>query len=76
MTECDNKSTCHTLHVIDEDINAMRVVCEHCNYIYIIRKDPFKRAPEMRQYAKIFKRDILQGNDNLFYKYYPEHLKV
>ena len=76
VKECDNKSQCHLPVVIGEDENAMRVFCKICHRRYIIRKDPYTGAPEKRQYAKIFKKDILQGNDNLLYKYRPDFLKV
>lgn len=73
--ECDNKSLAHGLSVIGEDRNAMRVFCNVCHRRYVIHKDPNKGNPEKRIYAKLFKRWILQGNDNLFYKYHPEHIK-
>lgn len=74
--ECDNKKRCHTPKTISEDNCAMRVICTTCWYQYVIRKDPHKGSPEKRSYAKIFRKDILQGNDNLFYKYYPQHLLI
>lgn len=74
--ECNNKSQCHNPRIIEEDNNAMRVMCNICYHMYIIRKDPIKNVPENRAYSKIFKRDVLQGNDNLFYKYKPEHLRT
>lgn len=72
---CDNKSNCHDLETISDGDTAMRVICNNCHKQFVIRKDPFKGVPEKRQYAKIFKRDILQGNDNLLYKYRPEFLR-
>ena len=74
MEACNGKSHVHFPKVIGEDINGIRVLCEHCHKTYIIRKDPIKGNPEIKQYAKIYKKDILQGNDNLFYKYHPEYL--
>ena len=53
----------------------MRIICQTCKKQIVIRKDPYKGVPEKRQYAEVFKKDILQGNSNLHYKYYPEHLK-
>ena len=73
---CDNLSACHNPIVIKEDLNAMRVLCTNCKNQYIIRKDYIKDVPENRQYSQIFKKDILQGNDNLLYKYHPEFLKT
>ena len=74
MHFCDNVSSCHNITDI-ADGDALRVICKECKKVYVIRKDPFTGAPEKRQYAKIFKRDILQGSDSLLYKYHPEFLK-
>lgn len=74
MKECDNISACHDPITIGEDSSAMRVYCKNCKHQYVIRKD-WRGIPVNRDYIKIFKRDVLQGNDNLFYKYYPQHLK-
>ncbi len=74
--ECDNISNCHDPITIGEDRNALRVFCKQCKHQYVIRKDPNTGAPEKREYARIFKRDTLQGNDNLFYKIYPQYLRT
>lgn len=71
---CDNKAQCHSLVAISDGDSGMRVLCTNCHTPFVIRKDRFKEVPEKRSYAKIFKKDILQGNDNLFYKYHPEYL--
>jgi hypothetical protein len=73
IKECDNKQNCHDAIVIGDDSNALRVVCRHCKHQYIIRKDS-RGIADNRQYSKIFKKDILQGKDNLFYKYHDECL--
>lgn len=59
---------------ISDGDTAMRVLCMECKHQYVIRKDIIKGVPERRQYARLFKRDVLQGGDNLFYKYHPGHL--
>ena len=71
---CDNKSRCHNPITIGEDNNALRVYCKDCHAIIVIRKD-YRGVPERRKYAEVFKRDILQGNDKLFYKYYEKHIR-
>ena len=76
IKECDNKSACHNLLTINDGDSAMRVICSQCKNQYTIRKDWVRGNPEKRSYAKLFKKDILQGNDNLFYKYHEEHLRV
>jgi hypothetical protein len=69
---CNNKSQAHNLKTIADGDSAMRVYCNICKQVIIVRQDQWKGVPEKRQYAKVFKRDILQGNDNLLYKYRPE----
>jgi hypothetical protein len=72
---CDNKSRAHDPITIGEDNNAQRVLCKECKSVIVIRKD-WRGAPEKRQYAEVFKRDILQRSENLFYKYYPQYLQA
>jgi hypothetical protein len=73
MKECDNKSACHSLAILS-DSDLLRVICTQCKHQYFIRKVPGKNVPLNRQYQKIFKKDTLQGNDNLFYKYNPQFI--
>ncbi len=73
--ECDNKSNCHNPELIGNDYNAMRVICKQCKHTYVIRKE-FHLAPHNRTYSKIFKRDILQPRENLFFKIYPQYLQT
>ena len=72
--ECDNVRECHQPVTVNEDECVLRVYCKNCYNTYVIRKYPDRGTPEMREYSRIFKRDILQGNENLFYKYHPELL--
>lgn len=72
---CDNVADCHNPVILGEDANAMRVMCSECKIQEVIRKD-WREVPENRQYSKFFKRDILQGNDNLLYKYHNEYLRT
>lgn len=73
--ECDNISNAHDPVTITEDGDAMRVFCKQCRHQYVIRKD-WRGVPENRQYSKLFKRDVIQGHENLFYKLYPQHLST
>ena len=73
---CDAVSQVHDPITIGEDMNALRVLCKQCKHQFVIRKHFIKGNPEMREYAKIFKRDILQPKDPLFYKIYPHYLKI
>jgi hypothetical protein len=76
MKPCDNVSACHDNELIVENQDGIRVICKECKCSYVIRKDPFTGAPNKRDYIKIFARYTLQGKDNLFYKYYPQHLRT
>lgn len=71
--ECDNISKCHNPITIGEDDNALRVLCSECKNQYIIRKD-WRGVPDNKQYSEIFRRETLQGHQDLFYKYYPQWL--
>lgn len=75
MTECDNINECHYLEIVAETHEALRAFCLLCKNTYIVRKDE-KGSPERREYAKLFKRDILQPSENLYYKYHPEKLAI
>jgi len=75
IKECDGKSKLHDPIILGDGDTAMDVLCKECKHRYTIRKDPFKGVPEARGYIKVFRREALQGNDNLFYKYFPQHLK-
>lgn len=72
---CDNKSSCHNPVVISEDQNATRVGCTECKHQYVIRKD-YRGIHENRQYLEIYRKDSLQPNTNLFYKYYPQNIRT
>jgi hypothetical protein len=71
---CNNLANAHNPIVISEDDNVVRVICSECKQQEVIRKD-WRGVPENRQYSKFFKRWILQGNDNLFYKYHDEYIR-
>lgn len=73
--ECNNISNCHNPITASEDYSALRVICTECKHQYVIRKN-FNLSPENRMYSKIFKRDILQPRENLFYKVYPHYLRA
>ncbi len=75
MIECDNVSFCHELKECADDNNATRVVCTICWNQYVIRKD-WRGIHLNKQYQKIFRKESLQGNNPLFYKYYPQFLKT
>ncbi len=73
--ECDNFSSVHDPVTVSEDACAMRVYRKECKHQYVIRKD-WRGIPENKEYSRVFKRDVLQGHENLFYKIYPQHLRT
>lgn len=66
---------CHKPITIGEDNNALRWLCTECKESGIIRKD-WRGVPLNREYSKVYRREILQPNTNLFYKYYSQHLRT
>jgi len=73
--ECDNLSFCHNPVIINEDNSAQRVICTQCKYQYVLRKD-WRGVFENKEYSKIFRKETLQPHQNLFYKYYSQHLRT
>lgn len=65
---CDNLNHCHDNVVINETKDGIRVFCKNCKEINIIRMDETGRS-DNRLYSKVFKKDILQPSENLYYKY-------
>ena len=74
--KCNNISNAHNPKTIVDGDTALRIICTECRHQFTLRKDPFKGVPENREYSKIYKRDILQGKDNLFYKYYSYYMRT
>ncbi len=65
---CDNLRECHEPEVIGEDNNAIFVCCLHCGKAERIGKDA-NGSPENRLYSEWFKKDIVQPDHPLYYKY-------
>lgn len=74
--ECNNVSAAHTIEVIGEDVSAQRVYCKTCKHRYTLRKNPWTGSYEKREASKVLRKDILQGHQNLFYKYNPQFLRT
>lgn len=71
---CDNKSNAHLL-VEMPGRNGMRAYCKLCRRTYYLRMNK-NGAPDKRQYAKLFYRDIIQPNHPLYYKFHREKMKI
>lgn len=72
---CDNINNCHDNIVINEEHSGIRVRCKLCGEINVLRKDIDGRFNN-REYAKIFKRDIVQVGTNLYYKIHPDKMSI
>ncbi len=75
MQSCDNVSETHDAIIFREDDNAIAWYCKICGHDGIIRKDE-RGIPRKEEFQEVFRRWALQGNDPLFYKAYPRHLRV
>jgi hypothetical protein len=64
---CDNINSVHKNQIINETKDGIRVICEHCKKINVLRMDTNGRFNN-RQYAKVYKRDTVQEGSNLYYK--------
>jgi len=65
---CNNLDSCHDPEIIGEDNSAILVVCRECYKEELIGKDS-KGSPETLAYSEFFKRELLQPDAPLFYKY-------
>lgn len=74
IKQCDNIIACHNPITIGEDNNALRWHCKNCKQTGIIRKD-WRGVNFNREYSKIYKKEILQPHEPLFYKYYPHYMR-
>ena len=72
---CDNINSVHDNITIRETKDGIRVYCKRCKSINIIRLDLNGRTNN-REYSKIFKRDLLQPGENLYYKEHPEVMSI
>lgn len=66
--------TCNPI-TVEETVDGLRVACKECKHLYYFRKDA-NGNPEKTKYAKVFKRDILQPSENLYYKYHEEQMHI
>ena len=67
--ECDNLNCCHDCQTTNEEDDGLRLICKQCKHIYILRCDKDGRFNN-REYQKIYRKDTLQPNTNLYYKYH------
>lgn len=72
---CDNKRETHAPHILHDDASAMVAGCAICKTVQVFRKDPSGRM-DNRAYLKFFKRELLQPNSNLYYKYHADELNI
>lgn len=70
----DNVQSVHYMKYLEDSPDVIIAYCERCKQRFYIRKDRGGR-PEPK-YNKIFKRDTLQPNSNLYYKEYKNKMKI
>lgn len=72
---CDNISNVHDNVMIIHEQDGVRYICKICNQQNVLRIGADGRM-ENRNYARVFKRDLLQPHDNLYFKVYPNKMSV
>jgi hypothetical protein len=65
---CNNLANCHDPEIISEDNSAIRVYCKECGAQERIGKN-INGDPEHRLYGNWYKRDVVQPDHPLYYKY-------
>jgi hypothetical protein len=73
---CDNIQEAHDNIVINETSDAIRTYCKICGEVNVLRKDKLSGRMDNIEYSRIFKRDVLQPSENLYYKYHPELMSL
>ncbi len=71
---CDNWRDAHDPVTINEDEDAMLVVCRVCWQETRIGKD-IRGVYDNYAFSEAFPRLTMQGNNDLVYKYWPKYLK-
>lgn len=72
---CDNINQCHDNVVINETTDGIRTYCKLCGKINVLRIGTDGRYNN-REYSEIFKRDLLQPGENLYYKYHSDKMSI
>ena len=72
---CDNISDVHDPRLISETGDGVRYICDKCKEQFVLRIGEDGRM-ENREYTKVFKKDLLQPHDNLYFKLYPEKMSL
>lgn len=64
---CDNINNYHSNKIIGQNEEGIRTYCTRCHEVNVIRIG-FDGRYNNREYARIFKEDLLQPGSNLYYK--------
>ena len=75
MKYCDNKNSVHENIIINQNEDGLRTYCKQCKQINILRCEKNGRFSN-RQYSQVFKRDLLQEGENLYYKYNSHKMSI
>lgn len=73
MTCGNNIDSVHKMKYLEDAPDVVVAYCEHCKKRYYFRKNNGKTDPK---YNAVFKRDTLQAHENLYYKIYPQRMKI
>lgn len=75
MKYCDNRNNVHDpLQIVDEP-GGIRYICKTCKKIMVLRRGADDRFNN-KEYTEVFKRDLLQPHDNLYFKVHPELMSI
>jgi hypothetical protein len=72
---CNNKSNCHDNRMITHEQDGVRYICTICWQQNVLRIGEDGRMNN-REYTKVFKRDLLQPSDNLYFKVHPDKMSL
>ena len=75
MRYCDNISDTHDNVILSQTDDGVRVMCQKCKQQQVIRIGTDGRM-DNRLYSKVFKADILQPSENLYFKLHSEQMSI
>lgn len=72
---CDNISNVHENFMMNEEPDGVRYICDHCKQQNVLRIGLDGRM-ENRLYTRVFKKDVLQPHDNLYFRVHPDEMSL
>lgn len=65
----DNIHSVHKTKILEEAPDVTVAYCERCKERFCVR------SGDKRGHARLFKREILQPHENLYFKEYPQRMR-